>query len=142
MDLENLGDEDESGEDEASPGRSAEFDRTPSERHAFLFQHNLSSPSPDLRDLHPLPSQVPFLLDVFSENVNVFFQVVHIPTATKMVRNMRGAGIYKITPSNHALMFSIYYAAIISMEEEEVSHLVPLRYRLALLGTALNHSLP
>lgn len=139
MDLQNLGDEDESSGGEVSSARSAEFDRTPSERHAFLFQHNLRSPSPNLHDLHPLPSQVPFLLDVFSENLNVFFQVVHIPTAIKLVRNMRGAGISTLTTSDHALMFSIYYAAVTSMEDEDVvtsfgssKSDLSLKYRLGL----------
>jgi hypothetical protein len=40
---------------------------TPSERHAFLFRHNLSPSAPDLREFHPLPSPIPFLLDIFSE---------------------------------------------------------------------------
>ena len=98
-----------------------ELERTPSERNAFLFRHNLSPLAPDLRDFHPLPSQIPFLLDVFSENVNVFIQIVHMPTITKMVRDLRGNGMTRCTPSNEALMFSIYYAAITSMEEDDVS---------------------
>lgn len=86
-------DESDSSEDEASPGKSPctqELERTPSERHAFLFRHNLSPSAHDLREFHPLPSQIPFLLDVFSENVNFIIQIVHIPTVTKMVRDLRG----------------------------------------------------
>ena len=88
------GDESDSSEDEASPGKTPstqELERTPSERHAFLFRHNLNPSAPDLREFHPLPSQIPFLLDVFSENVNFFIQIVHIPTVTKMVRDLRGS---------------------------------------------------
>ncbi|KAJ5692287.1 hypothetical protein N7462_001710 [Penicillium macrosclerotiorum] len=96
-----------------------EFDREPEERHAFLFRHNLSSAAPDLRGFHPLPSQIPFLLDVFSENVNIFVQYIHIPTVTKMIRDLRG-DMTGLTPPNEALMFSIYYAAVTSMEEEDV----------------------
>jgi hypothetical protein len=102
-----------------------ELDRTPSERHAFLFKHNLtpsflSSAVPDLREFHPLPSQIPFLLDVYSENINTIGQAVHMPTVTKMVRDLRG-DVSKLTPANEALMFSIYYAAITSMEEDDVN---------------------
>lgn len=120
------GDESDSSVDEASPGKTAstyELERTPSERHAFLFRHNLSPPVHDLREFHPLPSQIPFLLDVFSENVNIFMQIVHIPTVTKMVRDLRGNRMTRRTPLNEALMFSIYYAAITSMEEDDVSSL-------------------
>lgn len=120
------GDESDSSDEEALPGKASliqELDRTPSERHAFLFRHDLSQPAPDLRQFHPLPSQIPFLLEVFSENVNLFVRVVHIPTVTKMVRDLRGGGMTSLTASNEALMFSIYYAAITSMEEDDVSSL-------------------
>jgi hypothetical protein len=118
------GDESDSSEDEESPGKSPstqELERTPSDRHAFLFRHNLSPSAHDLREFHPLPSQIPFLLDVFSENVNFIMQVVHMPTVTKMVRDLRSSDMTRLTPANEALMFSIYYAAITSMEEDDVS---------------------
>ena len=118
------GDESDSSEEEASPEKTPstqELERTPSQRHAFLFRHNLSPSAPDLHEFHPLPSQIPFLLDVFSENVNLFIRVVHVPTVAKMIRDLRGSGVMRLTPSNAALMFSIYYAAIASMEEDDVS---------------------
>lgn len=120
------GDESDSSDDEASSGKSPSNrgnQRTPLERHAFLFGHNLSSPIHDLREFHPLPSQIPFLLDVFAENVNIIIQIVHIPTVTKMVRDLRGRDITRLMPANEALMFSIYYAAMISMDEDEVNSL-------------------
>ena len=118
------GDGSDSSEDDASSGKTPstqELERTPSERHAFLFGHNPSLSASDLSAFHPLPSQIPFLLDVFSENVNFFSQIVHIPTVTKMVRESRSNGMMRLTPANEALMFSIYYAAITSMEEDDVS---------------------
>jgi len=119
-------DESDSSDDEASSGKSPstqKVERTPSEHHAFLFGHNLSSLTHDLCEFHPLPSQIPFLLDVFAENVNFIIQIVHIPTVTKIVRDLRGSDVTRLTPANEALMFSIYYAAIISMEEDEVNAL-------------------
>jgi hypothetical protein len=68
-----------------------------------------------------LPSQIPFLLDVFSENVNFFIRVAHIPSISKMVRDARSGGMARFTPSNQALLFSLYYAAIVSMDDDEVS---------------------
>jgi hypothetical protein len=116
--------ESDSSVDEASFGRTPstrELERRPSDRHAFLFRHNLSPSSPDLREFHPLPSQISFLLDVFSENVNYMAPIVHMPSVTKMVRDLRGNPTARLTLPNEALMFSIYYAAITSMEEEDVS---------------------
>ena len=111
-------------EDEISRGKTPstqELQRRPSERHAFLFRHNLSPSAPDLREFHPLPSQIPFLLDVFLESVNSLIRVVHVPTVTKLVRDLRGSDMTSMTPANEALMFSIYYAAVTAMEEDDVS---------------------
>lgn len=75
-------------------------------KHAFIFKHSRGpfsqSPStPNLPDIHPLPSQIPFLLNVFSDHVNVLGQIVHMPTVTKMVRDVRG-DVTKFTPANEA----------------------------------------
>ncbi|KAI1351039.1 hypothetical protein F5Y01DRAFT_325585 [Xylaria sp. FL0043] len=97
-----------------------DLERIASERHAFLFGHNLNPSSPDLRELHPLPSQVPFLLDVFTENVNFIVQIVHMPTIRKMTRRSRVSDRSSTSPAQEALMFSIYYAAISSMDDDDV----------------------
>ncbi|KGO78399.1 Transcription factor, fungi [Penicillium italicum] len=113
----------DTSDDEASPDMTPstqELDRTPAERHGFLFGHNLSPFSPNLTELHPLPSQIPFLLDVFSENVNIIFRIVHLPTVKNMVRDWRAREMKGLTPANEALMFAIYYAAVTSMEEEDI----------------------
>lgn len=101
-----------------------ELDRTPSGRHAFLFQHNLGAATPDSRQFHPLPSQIPFLLNTYEENVNVFVHIVHMPTVTKMMRELRGGDTSTLTPANEALLFAMYYAAIASMEDEDVRALL------------------
>lgn len=121
MDL--AGHESDSSEEEhdQSAPSTQELDRAPSERHGFLFRHNLGSFTSDTHEFHPLPSQIPFLLNTYSENVNFFLQVVHMPTITNMVRGTRGSNSSDLSPSDEALLFSIYYAAIISMEDDDVS---------------------
>lgn len=57
---------------------------------------------------------------MFFENVNSVFRIVHGPTISKMIRDSRNDGT-NLSPANEALMFSIYYAAITSMEEDDVS---------------------
>lgn len=124
MDVEGLaGEEGESSGEEESPSKTPstqELDRTPSERHAFLFRHNITSPDQNLREFHPLPSQVPYLLNVFSENVNIMIRIVHIPTINKMLRDLRDGSLPALTPPKEALMFAIYYAAVTSMEDEDI----------------------
>ncbi|KAI0509643.1 hypothetical protein F5B22DRAFT_320988 [Xylaria bambusicola] len=115
-DVNSSDDEDPSG---ASPS-THELERSPSERHAFIFGHNLGQSGPDLSELRPLPSQVPFLLDVFFENVNIIAPVVHQPTIKKMARSSRDINNTSISPANEALMFSMYYAAVTSMEDDDV----------------------
>lgn len=39
----------------------------------------------------------------------------------KMVRDLRGSDMTSLTPANEALMFSIYYTSISSMDEDDVS---------------------
>lgn len=113
-----------SSNDEDVPERmvsTLEHERTPSERHGFLFKHNLNLSDSDLSTLRPLPSQIPFLLNVYCENIHVFMRIVDIPAITDMIRELRGNKGKVLTPPNEALMFSIYYATVTSMEEDEVS---------------------
>lgn len=119
MDAQGLaGDESDSSEDDEPPP-TQELDRTPSERHGFMFGHNLGGPAPDLSQLRPLPSHVLYLIDVFNTNVNYFLQIVHIPTVTALISRSR-SNRTELSPANEALMFAIYYAAVTSMEDEEV----------------------
>lgn len=117
-------DDSDSSEDESSraktPASTQELGRTPLQRHAFFFNHSLGADAPNLRDLHPLPSQIPFILDTFAECINIAMQVVHMPTVNKIAREMR-TNPKSLTPSNEALLFAIYYATITSMEDEDVS---------------------
>lgn len=122
MDTQGLpSDGDESSDDDlpSTAPSTRELERAPSERHAFLFRHNLTGAAPEVADLRPLPSQIPFLLDIFSENVNIVARIIHMPTIRKMIRETRSSGS-SLSPANDALMFSIYYAAVTSMEEEDV----------------------
>ncbi|KAK8112586.1 hypothetical protein PG984_013112 [Apiospora sp. TS-2023a] len=114
----------ESSEEETSPENSSqptgELERTPADRNAFIFGHNIGGSPYSCSDLHPLPSQVSYLLDVYSENVNFMAQAVHMPSVVKLAREIRSKGTASLTPSNEALLFAIYYAAVTSMEEDDV----------------------
>jgi hypothetical protein len=58
---------------------------------------------------------------MFCENVISMGRIIHVPTITKLVRDLRGSDMTSLTPANEALMFSIYYAAVTSMEEDDAS---------------------
>ncbi|KAI8623988.1 hypothetical protein F5Y19DRAFT_342317 [Xylariaceae sp. FL1651] len=87
------------------------------DHHGFIFGY--SSSNVDLRKLHPLPSQMLFYWQVYMENVDPIVKILHVPTMTKTIRELR-SNMDSITPGVEALMFSIYYAAITSMDPAEV----------------------
>ncbi|EPS26814.1 hypothetical protein PDE_01753 [Penicillium oxalicum 114-2] len=112
--------------DEEGPGLSGwpsstreTEERSPQDRNAFVLRHNLMPCTTNLGCFRPLPSQIPFLINVFSENINFIMQAVHEPSVAKMIRDLRG-DLTTLTPATEALMFSIYYGAVASMEEEDV----------------------
>jgi hypothetical protein len=72
-------------------------------------------------DIHPLPSQILFLWQIYLDNVNPFIKILHVPTMTKVIREIRGS-YNSLGPSMQALVLAISLAAIMSLENEEVSH--------------------
>lgn len=66
---------------------------------------------------------------VYKENVDPIVKVVHVPTVEKLVNQTR-KDLDNLTPANEALMFAIYFAAITSMDENDVRS----RRALGLLG--------
>ena len=85
--------------------------------HAFLLGY--SSADVDLSKLHPLPSQVPFLWQIYQENVDPLVKVLHKPSIEALMRELR-RNPQSLKAADQALIFTIYYAAIASMEEDEV----------------------
>jgi len=101
---------------EASP-QSAAQEKSLIDHQSFIMGYR--SADVDLRPLHPLPSQIPFMWQVYQENVDPILKILHVPTTTKLIREVR-TSLDNLTPSTEALMFSIYYAAITSLDEDEV----------------------
>lgn len=56
---------------------------------------------------------------VYQENVDPIVKILHIPTTSKLINQTR-KNIDGLTPENEALMFAIYFAAITSMDEDDV----------------------
>ncbi|KAK3936404.1 fungal-specific transcription factor domain-containing protein [Diplogelasinospora grovesii] len=110
-------DESDESDAEASPESAQAQDKSTPDHHSFIFGYR--SADVDLRPLHPLPSQIPFIWQVYQENVDPILKILHVPSMNKMIRKLR-TNMDSLTPSTEALMFSIYYAAITSLDEEEV----------------------
>ncbi|KAI1384350.1 fungal-specific transcription factor domain-containing protein [Hypoxylon trugodes] len=116
-DTEMLSDEDSEGSDDGSSPGSLNPYSDQVDHHGFVLGY--SSSNVDLRKLHPLPSQIPFIWQVYQENVDPLVKILHVPSMNKVIRELR-TNINDLSPGMEALMFAIYYASITSMEEHEV----------------------
>ncbi|KAI3324571.1 hypothetical protein HD806DRAFT_49158 [Xylariaceae sp. AK1471] len=108
---------DDSSGDESSPVMANPYTDQHIDHHGFIFGY--SSSNVDLRKLHPLPSQMLFYWQVYMDNVDPIIKILHVPTMTKIVKELR-SDMSTITPGVEALMFATYFAAITSMETDEV----------------------
>lgn len=85
--------------------------------NAWIFGYR--SADVDLDKYWPLPSHIPFLWSVYQENVEPLLKVLHIPTMEPIFRDAR-KDHKQLSPANEALVWSIYYAALTSLEPDEV----------------------
>jgi hypothetical protein len=60
-----------------------------------------------------------FLWQVYVENVDPFIKVLHMPSMTKVIRELKGS-YDSLGASTRALVLAISLAAIMSLEDEEV----------------------
>ncbi|CAI4218850.1 unnamed protein product [Parascedosporium putredinis] len=91
---------------------------TSSRNDEFIF--GMRDSEENLDALNPLPSQVLFIWSIFTENVDPFIKVLHVPTIDRIVRDLSG-GFSSLGTPFEALMFSICFASINSMDEVSVS---------------------
>jgi hypothetical protein len=87
--------------------------------HSFLYGY--SSSDVDLLKLHPLPSQLMFYWEKFTENVIPLCNILHVPTMTKTMELYK-SDMKSVSTGMEALMFAIYLGTITSLTEEQVSH--------------------
>ena len=74
----------------------------------------------DLKPLHPLPSQIPFYWQTFLENVQPLVKILHTQTMNRVIKEVQN-NLTSLSKSTEALMFSIYFATVTSMNADEVS---------------------
>ena len=109
-----------SSDDEDDVIQSPETDRL-SNHQAFLFGY--SSLMHDLRELHPSPSQIFILWEVFKENVDPMVRILHRPTAKTILMNA-ASSLDRVSKPAEALLFSIYFGAVVSLTPEQCQQLL------------------
>lgn len=118
--METMSSHDEEGEfeDDTTPEQSPPQKSGPeADHHSFIFGYNSSDV--DLTGLHPLPAQGSYLWQIFLENIEPLVKVLHIPTMSRLMTQVR-RGEHDLRPGDEALVFTIYYAAVVSSEKQEV----------------------
>ncbi|ESZ93647.1 hypothetical protein SBOR_5952 [Sclerotinia borealis F-4128] len=110
-------DEDEEDSDGDSPIPPPSSTTQP-DHQSFVMGY--SSADVNMKALHPLPSQIPFYWSTFLENVMPLVKLLHVPTMNKVIKEVQH-NLDTISKSTEALMFSIYFATITSMSNEEVA---------------------
>ncbi|KAG6010053.1 hypothetical protein E4U21_000496 [Claviceps maximensis] len=113
-----LTDEDDDSDSEGTPEYStATALSNISDHHAFILGYR--SADVDLRKLHPLPIQSALLWSIYQENVEPLVKMLHVPSVDPVMCDAR-TDCDKLTPGNKALVFTIYLAAITSLEPNDV----------------------
>lgn len=107
-------------EESPIPGES-ESSNSPMAHSAWILGHDLQQTG--LRSLHPSPSQILMLCNIYVDNVDPIFKVTHVPTfkrtvldASNSLDNIVGG------KSMEALLFAMYYAAVTSLPPEKCKH--------------------
>ncbi|KAL5321330.1 hypothetical protein ACEPPN_012145 [Leptodophora sp. 'Broadleaf-Isolate-01'] len=85
------------------------------------------------KDVYPLPSQMLFLWQIFVDNVDPFIKILHVPSMTKIIQEIRSS-YDSLSASLQALVLSISLAAIMSLEDAEASraalHIAPTPHKV------------
>ncbi|KAE8443684.1 hypothetical protein EG329_001456 [Mollisiaceae sp. DMI_Dod_QoI] len=102
-------------EDSESPGSASSA--VEEEHQGYVFGY--SSSAINLRKLHPLPSQLPFYLKMYALRVDPIVKLFHIPSMEKLVEEAQN-NLDNLSRSKEALLFSIYFAVVVSMSPLEV----------------------
>ncbi|KAF5011267.1 hypothetical protein FDECE_2620 [Fusarium decemcellulare] len=91
---------------------------TPSaDHHSYMFGYR--SAELDLSMCLPEPLHVPYLWSIYQENVEPLLKSVHVPTMEKVFRDARKR-FDQLSSGYQALVLAIYYAAVVSLEPEDV----------------------
>ncbi|RMZ91094.1 hypothetical protein DV736_g1673, partial [Chaetothyriales sp. CBS 134916] len=110
----------ESTEDEEDSYESPTHDKSNSHQ-GFIFGY--SSLMVDLKALHPTPSQIFILWEVFKDNIDPVVRLLHRPTAKEVFMNV-ASSVDRISRAAEALLFSLYFGAVISLTDEQCRKLL------------------
>ena len=105
-----------------SPLQSAGGSETSSTSHqGFIFGY--SSNLVNLKKLHPTPTQIFILWEVFKENVDPLVRILHRPTARTILLKA-SSGTESLSKAAEALLFALYFGAVVSLDPAQCQSLL------------------
>ncbi|KAL9000245.1 MAG: hypothetical protein Q9169_001147 [Polycauliona sp. 2 TL-2023] len=113
-------------EDYPSPGSGSS---AAANNQGFIF--SFSSTILCLRNFHPPPNQVLTYWDVYKENVDPLAKILHRPSTEKTLREA-AKDLDHISKPLEVMMFSIYFAAVTSLSDEECINMTGIEKESAL----------
>ena len=85
--------------------------------HNLLLRHTSAARLAD--DAWPHPSQMAYLWRIYVERVDPFVKILHVPSMAQIIHEIRDD--YKsLSPSMHALVMAVAFAAVMSLDDAEV----------------------
>ena len=85
--------------------------------HNFLLRHTAAARLQD--DSCPPPSQMAYLWRIYVDNVDPFVKILHVPSMAKIIHEIQGSS-QSLSPSMHALVMAVAFAAVMSLDDVEV----------------------
>lgn len=98
-------------DDDSSPATQDESTLLENENDYQSFVLGYSSSNVNLRALHPLPSQLPFYLQVYTSKVDPLIKLLHIPSLERIIKEA-AENLDSLSKSNEVLLFAIYLSVI------------------------------
>lgn len=121
--IRNVLDSPSSEEEEDPPSPEAANDPTHKHAHHQGFLFGYSSLMYDMSRLHPSPSQIFILWEIFKENVDPVLKILHGPTVKNVI--MKAAvSASSLTKANESLFYSICFASVVSMTDDQCRSLL------------------
>lgn len=112
-----------SSDEEDPPSRENANDPANTDAHHQGFVLGYSSLMYDMSQLHPSPSQIFILWEIFKENADPVLKILHVPTVKNVIMKaaVSSTGLSK---ASEALFFSICFASVVSMSDDQCNQLL------------------
>ncbi|EWC44550.1 hypothetical protein DRE_06722 [Drechslerella stenobrocha 248] len=119
-----------------TPSNSNPSPQEPGHVNYYRFLLRQADAAAEYDALYPPPPQLLFLWQTFVDDIDPFIKLLHIPSMTRLIRDLRGH-YGSVGAGTEALIFAICFAAVLILSEQDIvlnfntsKELLMARYRL------------